>query len=264
MVFANGLGGPASAWIPYIEALGGQYRLMSWDYRGLYGSLLPQRDIPLNVAAHAEDLQKILNTAQVEKIHFVGWSMGVQVGLELYARYPERIASLSLLNGTYGRPLRGVPIPFAELTLGPLIPRARILGKWGNRVLSTVSRSPLSYAAVRSLGIAAPGLDKDHFYRMIGDFQHVDLDVYFELLEELGAHNAEEILPHIDVPTLVVTGSKDVLTPPHLARHMAQRIAGAELYVIPQGTHYTPAEYPRLVAERMRAFWSGYFGDPEA
>ncbi len=232
---------------------------MSWDYRGLYGSLLKTRQSRLDIAAHAEDLHGIIDTAGVGRVHFVGWSMGVQVGLELYSRHPERIASLSLLNGTYGRPLRGVPIPFAEHTLGPLIPRARVLGLFGNRVLSAISRSKLSYSAVRALKITAKDLDRAHFYRMIGDFQHVDLDVYFELLDELGAHNAEDILPHVSVPTIVVTGSRDVLTPPHLARRMAQKIRGSELYVIPEGTHYAPAEYPKLIAERLDEFWTSRF-----
>jgi len=235
---------------------------MSWDYRGLYGSLLPRRDTRLDIGAHAEDVRCILDTAQVEKIHFVGWSMGVQVGLELYARYPDRIASLVLLSGTYGRPLRGVPVPFAELTLGPLIPRARLLGRLGSRLLRTISHSPLSYAAVRQLRIVAPDLDREHFYRMVRDFQHVDLDVYFELLDELGSHDAEKILPLISVPTLVLTGAKDVLTPPHLARRMAQAIVGSELFVIPEGTHYAPAEFPSLISQRLLTFFQRHFPKP--
>jgi len=237
---------------------------MSWDYRGLYGSILSARSCQLDIRAHADDLRCILDTAGVEKIHFAGWSMGVQVGLEFYSRYPERVASLSLLNGTYGRPLRGVPLPFAEFTLGPLIPRARVLGRFGHHVLSRISRSPLTYAAVRKLGVVAPDLDRAHFYRMMSDFQHVDLDVYFELLDKLGAHDAESILPLIQVPTLVLTGAKDVLTPPHLARRMAQRIRHAELFVIPEGTHYAPAEYPNVIVERMLTFISAHFGSISA
>lgn len=233
---------------------------MSWDYRGLYGSILANRTCRLDISAHADDLRCILDTADVEKIHFAGWSMGVQVGLEFYSRYPERVASLSLLSGTYGRPLRGVPLPFAELALGPLIPRARSLGGFGNKILSQVSRSPLTYAAVRKLGLVAPDLDRAHFYRMIGDFQYVNLDVYFDLLDQLGAHDAELILPQIQVPTLIMTGAKDVLTPPHLARRMAQRIRKAELFVIPQGTHYAPVEYPKVIVERMLTFIFAHFG----
>ena len=232
------------------------YRLLSWDYRGLYGSLLAERSCRLDISVHAEDLYCILNATGVEQVHFVGWSMGVQVGLEFYRRFPERIRSLSLLNGTYGRPLRGVPVPFAELALGPLIPRARVLGKLGRQLLSGVSRSPLSYPAARALGLCAPGLSRAHFYRMLGDFAEVDLDIYFELLEKLGAHDAAAILPNIRVPTLVLTGGKDILTPPHLARRMVRTIEGAELFVIPEGTHYAPAEYPELIAQRLRQFWA--------
>jgi len=228
--------------------------VLAWDYRGLYGSLLSRPDASVHVSAHAEDLSDILNSAGIHQVHFVGWSMGVQVGLEFFSRCPERVASLTLLNGTYGRPFRGLPLPFAELTLPSLLPSVQRWGPWGNALLFPITRSPLSYPALRALGIVAKGLDREHFYRMIRDFEQVDLKAYVRQLHALGQHDAEAILPRVSVPTLVTTGAKDVLTPPHLARKIAQTIPQAELFVLPGGTHYAPAEFPQMIAERVLSF----------
>jgi len=238
--------------LPYLTVLQG-HRVLAWDYRGLYGSLLARPDASVQVSAHAEDLLDILNSAGIKQVHFVGWSMGVQVGLEFFARSPERVASLSLLNGTYGRPFRALPLPFAEWTLPSLLPSMQKWGPWGNALLP-ITRSPLSFAAARALGIVARGLDREHFYRMVRDFEQVDLKAYVRQLHALGEHDAETILSRVSVPTLVAAGAKDVLTPPHLARKIALTIPNAELFILPAGTHYAPAEFPQAIAERVLSF----------
>lgn len=254
LVLANGLGGPVSAWNPYLDRWNGRFRLISWDYRGLYGSLLPTPKTDLTIASHASDVLQILNAAGVKKVNFVGWSMGVQVGLEFYTHNAERVESLTLLNGTFGRPLRGVPVPFAEITLPPLVRGAQRLGGLGSRLLRGISESSLSFQTAKKLRLFAPGLDEQHFRQMASEFKEVDLTIYFDLLGRLSEHNAEAILKSIDVPTLVITGSRDILTPPAYARRIAQEIPRAELFVIPGATHYAAAEYPQLIAARLEKF----------
>ena len=63
-------------------------------------------------------------------------------------------------------------------------------------------------------------------------------------------------LHEIRAPACVICGEEDVMTPPSLSRAMAERIAGAELHVIPQCGHITftekPAETSALVAAFLR------------
>jgi pimeloyl-ACP methyl ester carboxylesterase len=56
------------------------------------------------------------------------------------------------------------------------------------------------------------------------------------------------------VPTLVVAGARDLITPPRLGRRLAQGIPGAEFFALPGATHYAAAEYPDLVIDRIRDF----------
>ncbi len=104
LVLANGLGGPFKSWRHQIDYLSDRYRLVSWDYRGLYGSSAPTGDPPrLGVEAHVDDLTRVLEAVGVSRAAFMGWSMGVQVILELYERRPELVSHLILVNGTFGR-----------------------------------------------------------------------------------------------------------------------------------------------------------------
>jgi pimeloyl-ACP methyl ester carboxylesterase len=121
-------------------------------------------------------------------------------------------------------------------------------------VIQGMSRLPLSYSVLLKLQMIGPGLSQTRFQEMLADFREIDLEVYFDLLSHLGEHDAEATLRAIEVPTLVLTGSRDMLTPAWLARRIADQVPGAELFVIPKGTHYAAAESPDLVAERVEAF----------
>jgi pimeloyl-ACP methyl ester carboxylesterase len=82
----------------------------------------------------------------------------------------------------------------------------------------------------------------------------LDLRMYLALVESMQRHDATDQLPGIAVPTLVVAGDRDQLTPLACAQEMARLIPGAELFVIPDGTHAALVEQPLLLALRVRQF----------
>jgi pimeloyl-ACP methyl ester carboxylesterase len=67
------------------------------------------------------------------------------------------------------------------------------------------------------------------------------------MLASAGTHSADDLLPSIDVPTLVIAGSRDGFTPPDRSVAMAEAIPGAQLLMIEDGSHTTPIERPELV-----------------
>lgn len=254
IVLANGLGGPFSVWEPYLRLWSGKYRLLSWDYRGLYGSTLGHDRVKLDISTHAEDLAVIFQHAGVSQASFLGWSMGVQVGIEFSSRYPALTSALILANGTYGRPLGGVPLPFSGLVLPPLVRGVKQFHGVGRWILGHVSRSRMSYAVLRRLYLIAPSFERELFEQMVQEFESVDLETYLKLLESLQDHDARHLLHRLNVPTLVIAGARDILTPPWFAREMAQSIPRAKLFVVPDGTHYSAAEYPAAIAARIEHF----------
>jgi pimeloyl-ACP methyl ester carboxylesterase len=104
------------------------------------------------------------------------------------------------------------------------------------------------------LGLIAAGFEREHFQEMMNEFRSIDFETYFDLLFHLGAHDAEHMLSSIFLPTLVVGGTRDVITPPWFSRRIAHSIPGADLFMITGGTHYSAAEYPNLIAERIERF----------
>jgi pimeloyl-ACP methyl ester carboxylesterase len=69
-----------------------------------------------------------------------------------------------------------------------------------------------------------------------------------------------DLLPHIRVPTLVLAGELDTITPPGPAREMAAAIPGAEFVEVPGAGHLTPVEKPKVVAAALAAFFARSLG----
>jgi pimeloyl-ACP methyl ester carboxylesterase len=69
-------------------------------------------------------------------------------------------------------------------------------------------------------------------------------------------HNAQlqHRLHRVKVPTLIVSGAGDGITPPAYGRNYANLIAGAEVAIIPEAGHYPHLEQPAKFIERLRAF----------
>ena len=76
----------------------------------------------------------------------------------------------------------------------------------------------------------------------------------FNLLAE---SPAEDVLRHIDLPTLVVCGKEDRLTPPKYSRYLQERIAGAELLLVPDAGHMVMLEQPQAVTSAIAEFVAG-------
>lgn len=255
IVLANGLGGPFASWAHQIDYLRDRHRIVSWDYRGLFGSDRPAGDPPrLDVPAHVDDLEAVLAATGIETAAFMGWSMGVQVVLELYERRPERVRHLVLINGTWGRPFETLAAPLAARVVPTLVRKLRRFHGVGGRVLSRASRWPETVLWLKRLGLVGSTLDEELFKELATEFGGIDLDLYLRTLDELGRHDASHVLETIAVPTLVITGDRDAFTPRQLAQQMARRIPNGEILVVRGATHYTALEYPELVNLRIEKF----------
>lgn len=257
IVLANGLGGRLYAWLPVIDALADRYRIITWDYRGLFESdpLADRRR--LGVPSHADDLEAVLDAEGVEQAHLMGWSMGVQVGLEFALRAPERVRSLTLINGTYGQALSTAFQPLVRVPL----PHTAMHG-----VLETLMHNPGLTAAVGRAWRAqvegafwlrkrVMGRKRSVFLRgvrqYVRDVFGTHFETYLNLFQQIDAHSVYHLLPEVQAPTLVVSGGLDFLTPPYQSRHIARRIPGARHLSIRLGTHFVLLEHPRRVVRAI-------------
>lgn len=256
VILANGLGGPFAAWRYQVDYFRERYRILSWDYRGLNPASRPPGNPPrLDIGTHVADLEALLAETGVERAAFIGWSMGVQVMLELYDRRPERFSNMVFVNGTFGRPFETLAVPLVARVMPSVVRQVQRHHRIGSALLQRATRWPETLLWLKRLGFIGSTLDGELFREMASEFSEVDLDLYLRLLRSLGEHDAARILETVRVPTLVIAGDRDAFTPRQLAQQMARRIPGGELLLVRGATHYAAVEYPELVNLRIEKFF---------
>lgn len=258
IVLANGLGGPPASWRAQIDYLSDRYRLLTWDYRGLYGSEKPKRDEAASYAIpnHVRDLEVIAREEGITAASVIGWSMGVQVSLETFRRLRSLVKNLVLINGTSGRALDTVtPIPGMKVVMPSLVEIARKAHALAKQVAQRTTSQPETLGWFKRMGLVSETFDEGVFAELVHQYSGLDMDAFFQNLKAIGTHDASDVLPLIDVPALVITGDKDTFTPRALAQQMARNIRTAEMLVVRGGTHYTCVEFPELVNLRIERFF---------
>lgn len=254
LLLANGLGGKLYAWEPFLERFAGRYRIVTWDYRGLFRSERPRRTKALSIPHHAADAIAILDAEGVERATLVGWSMGVQVSLETALEYPERVEGLILLNGTFGHAFQTGLQPLVRLPGFPLLLHGVVerLTRQPTRLADWVraaARSEFHLALVGRLLarlFGDPRLE-DMYRQYCEDVFGESFPIYLRLFQELDAHSVYHLLPEVRAPTLVVSGGLDWLTPARQSFAVARRIPDARHVHLRLGSHFALLEAPERV-----------------
>ena len=228
VVLLHGFPLSRAMWAEQLSGIGSIYRVIAPDLRGHGES--PAPDGVYTMDEMADDVIELLETLHIsEPIVLGGLSLGGYVALSLIVRYPQRVRGLMLMDTQAGADT-------AEAAQG---------------------REATARAVIEA-GSAAPIVDP-----MIGRlFSKVTREERPERVEPLRAvmeqTSARGIagtlrgmairpdrrgdLASISVPTLVLVGEDDVITPPAVARSLAEAIPGARLEVISKAGHMAPYE----------------------
>lgn len=249
----DGIGCDGYAWRHLRRALGTR-AVVHGHYRGHGRSSAPRDRARVAIADLADDLIAILDDAGIQQAVLIGHSMGVQVALETFRRHRDRVAGLVLANGAPSHPLRTFR---GTATLERLLPEVR---KWLgrapgaiNRVLRAVVPTKLSFELAKRLEINGALVDPADFMPYLEGLARMDSTLFGAMLAAAGGHSAEDVLPTIDVPTLVIAGGRDGFTPPERSRQMVASIPQADLLWIDDGSHTTPIERPQEINEGVTA-----------
>lgn len=256
VLLCNGLGGSWRAWTHQIRYFQEHFRFISWDYRGLYRSGPPENGDALRVEDHVSDALLVMEAEGVEEAIIFGWSMGVQVSLELMRNHSERATHLVLMNGVAGNPYRSVMGLGKAGDLLPSVVRGiRAFPRLTEAVTRRVVGMPETIQWAKRLGLTARSVDEEIFSALAGSFADLDMSIYMRILELLAEHDALDVLDTIRVPTLVIAGDRDLMTPKRALEDIVRRVRGAEFMHVPGGTHYVAVEYPELVNLRIEKFF---------
>lgn len=219
-------------------ALQGQFRLVSLDWPG-FGESDIVNDVS-TMEEFADIVAQMMDTLGMQQAILCGLSMGGYAAFAFLRKYPERLAGLILADT---RP--GADTPEAQANRENV---ARIALDEGTeaianmqlpRVISDYTRQhePQVEAYVRQMinaatpqGIAAASL---------GMAQRQD---------------STDLLSSISVPTLVIVGEQDALTPPAVAQAYAAQIPNAQYTTIPYAGHLSNLEQPEAFLQAVRGF----------
>lgn len=208
------------------------------DLRGFGGT--PPGDGPLTMECIADDGEALLEHLGIARAVVGGCSMGGYAALAFARRHPERLAGLCLLDTRAGadtveaREGRSV-LAAKVLAEGPAVVAdaflPRLLGA------STVAARPELRAGLRERILATPAQGLANALLGLG----------------LRPDRTPD-LASLRVPTLVVCGEEDVVTPTAEAEALHRGIAGSRLVVVPGAGHLAPLEAPAAVAAAVRTF----------
>jgi pimeloyl-ACP methyl ester carboxylesterase len=260
LILANGLGGRLYAWRPILDAFWQRYRIITWDYRGLFDSDTPPSPRQLSVAHHVQDACAVLDAEGVRRAVFVGWSMGVQLSLDLAATSAARVAGLVLINGTYGHVLEH---GFQPLLSVPWLPRRLHMflewlraHPWAAGHIATLGHSlelPIVGIFLLTAGTRSPAL-LPLLRQYMNDVLGPSFVTYLRLFQELDAHSVYHLLPEIEAPALVISGLLDPLTPAKQSWAIAHRMRRARHLRLARAGHFAILERPDAVVPAMEKF----------
>lgn len=276
VVLASGWSCPDAYWAalaPYLAERG--HRVVLPDTRGHGASGLPRDPGPrarnlraedFTLARVARDLLEVCDDAGIAHAVFVGHSMGVQTILDAFRQARERVRALVAVAGAYENPMRTFAgLPFADA----LYPLGRVAVQAAPRAALPVYRWLLTrhrfahWGAVR-MRAAAPTIAFEPFRAYLSHLASRDPLILFKLLEGMRTHSAADVLPTIDVPFLILAGSKDWFCPPRIQKRMHELVAGSELVWFDEGHHTLPLDDPDGVCAAVGAFLDrhGLGGEP--
>jgi 3-oxoadipate enol-lactonase len=217
----QGLGADSRGWIAQQRALGSQFNVILVDNRGVGGSDRPPG--PYDLESMANDAIAVLDHLGVDTAHVMGASMGGVLAQILAVRHADRVRSLVLAcTACRHHPWRQELLEeWREIALtegmGALTGAA---ARWliGPRMLRRFR------PAIGMLGPLALRVQAEQFSAQISAILSLDDSLRFEL----GA---------VSVPTQVIVGSQDMLTPMGDSEEIAELIAGSELAVLRGAAH---------------------------
>ncbi|HET9425357.1 MAG TPA: alpha/beta fold hydrolase [Gemmatimonadaceae bacterium] len=214
-------------WEPQIAALFGECRCIAPDLRGFGDS---PKSGPFSMDQYADDVVTLLDAIQVEQAVVAGLSMGGYVALAMWRRHRERIRALVLADTragadtAEGRQKRDELIGVARAEGAAGVAKRQITGLIGK---STREKQPELVDRIQGMMTA------ESTEGIIGGLEAMK-----------GRPDSTPMLAEIDVPTLIVVGDEDVVTPIKEARAMHEAIRGSRLEVVPGAGHLSNLERP--------------------
>jgi len=238
IVFVHGFPFDHTMWKAQIDKFSEKYFCVTYDIRGLGES--PVGDGQFTMESFVDDLEMITNELKLDKTILCGLSMGGYIGLRALERMEDKFSAVILCDTRAD----------ADGNEGKLKRAAAI------KRINTEGLAPFTKDFITNcFGDYFKENYKADFEKRISDSLSFDpVGVKGSLLAMLGRNDTTEYLSKIKIPTLVICGELDALTPPAVMKAMADKINGSQFVVIKNSGHMSPIENPKEVNEAIKKF----------
>ena len=213
-------------WDPQIEVLQKRFRVIAYDLRGHGKSGVGDGQYTLEF--FVDDLLGLLDHLKIERAVLCGLSMGGYIALRTVERNPERVRGL-ILADTQAK---------ADSNEAKLKRAAAIKSVKANGVKAYAEDFVKSVFAPQTLANNKAAVEK--IRRIIQS--NSSLGICGALLALASRTETTEALSGIKVPTLILVGEHDALTPPSASQEMRNKIPNSEIHVIPNAAHMSNLE----------------------
>ena len=224
-------------WAPQLAGLMSRCRCIAPDLRGFGESPVAP---PYSMDRYADDVVELLDRLGVERAVVAGLSMGGYVAFAMWRRHRRRIRALALIDTRAGadndetRQRRRAQMEVARSQGAEVLAAQLLPGQLGEH---TRERHPEIVEVVRTMLARAP------------------VEGIVGALEAMIARpDSTPTLATIDVPTLVVVGEEDTVTPPSEARRLHDGIRGSRLEIVAGAGHLSSLERPAAVNHVLSEF----------
>lgn len=257
VIFVYGIACVLNHWHHQLTYFSHRNRAYAFDLRGHAASTSPTPE-KLTVQGMAEDLLELMDHWNLSSAHLVGHSFGVPVVLQAYGLAPDRVKSLTFINGFAKNPIKGmfgldVVEPFFHLAKGAYYKNRGLFNlAWksavGNPLSILISGLAggfnLKVTQLKDIEIYARGVTQ------------MSLDHFLPLFEDMMSFDGSPIADSIATPTLIMTGDRDFVTPFRFQEELHHAIPGSQFVRIPYGSHCCQLDFPDYVNLKLEQFLS--------
>lgn len=233
----GGFGLDSRQWRRQLDALSDEFTVVAWDMPGCGRSSDPPETFRL--PDYADCLAGFIDGLGLERPHVLGLSFGGGLALELYRRHPS-IPKTLVLAGAYAGWAGSLPPEVVEQRL--------------QQALREADLPPEEWLPGYMPGMfseSAPQDMIDEVMSIMSGVRPVGLRVGLRGFAEA---DLRDVLPHIEVPTLLLYGDADKRSPLPVARDLHAQIPGSTLVVLPGVGHLSNVEAADQFNREVRDF----------